>query len=74
MSSFLSGIVGSIGHVSPTLKFDEILVSKYFGTPKPLYQFIYTSYKRSALLQAYKVMHTCFPYDAVLMLSLRNVL
>jgi hypothetical protein len=55
VSSFLSGIVGSIGHVSPTLKFDEILISKYFGTPEPLYQFLYTSYKRNSLLQAYKI-------------------
>ena len=48
------GIAGSIGHVSPTLGFNEVLVSNYFGSPEPLWQFLYTSYKREGLLQSYK--------------------
>lgn len=56
MAAFLSGVVGGIGHVSPTLKFHEISIKKYFGAPEPLCQVLYTSYKRTALMQTFKVM------------------
>ncbi len=58
ISSILSvtgSAVRSIGHVSPNLIFNEIIIANFFGRRQLLRRFFIASYKREALMQSYKV-------------------
>jgi hypothetical protein len=53
--SVVGAAVRSIGHVSPQLSFNEILITNFFGNRQLLRRFFVASYKREAFLQSYKV-------------------
>jgi hypothetical protein len=53
--SFVSGIIGSIAHISPTLAFKEVVASYYFGSWYKLFRTLSASVRQQALTQAYKI-------------------
>merc|ERR1711988_1329933 len=53
--SFVTGIVGSIAHVSPTLVFNEVVISNYFGSWHKLLKTLIASFRQQALVQTYKI-------------------
>ena len=52
---FLTRVIGSIAHVSPSLRFNELVVSNFFGVPDKLLRTLSISFTHQALTQAYKV-------------------
>ena len=52
---FLTRIIGSIAHVSPSLKFNELVVSNFFGVPDKLVRTLSISFANQTLAQTYKV-------------------
>jgi hypothetical protein len=53
--SFISGLMSSIAHASPILKYDEFILSNYFGNHQILSQTIAASLIQQTLPQIYKV-------------------
>jgi len=53
--SFISGVIGTIAHVSPSFKFNELLVSNFFGVPEKFMKTMYVSFAHQILAQSYKL-------------------
>lgn len=53
--SFITGTIGSIAHLSPSLRYNELILSNYFGSSQILIQTIVASLISQSLSQWYKV-------------------
>lgn len=53
--SYLTRMVGTIAHASPTLRFNELIIANYFGIPDNLLRILIVSITNQAFLQSLKV-------------------
>jgi hypothetical protein len=53
--SYITRMVGTIAHTSPTLRFNELIIANYFGIPDNLLRILIVSITNQAFLQSLKV-------------------
>lgn len=53
--SYFTRMIGSIAHISPTLKFNELIVTNYFGIPDNFLRVLRVSITNQAFTQSLKV-------------------
>jgi hypothetical protein len=53
--SYITRVIGTIAHASPTLKFKELIVANYFGIPDNLLRILLVSITHQAVVQSLKV-------------------
>jgi vacuolar protein sorting-associated protein 13A/C len=53
--SYITRMIGTIAHASPTLKFNELIISNYFGIPDKLLRILLVSLTNQAFVQSLKV-------------------
>jgi hypothetical protein len=65
--SYITRIIGTIAHASPTLRFKELIVANYFGILDNLLRIIFVPLAHQAAVQSLKVLHIAllfFSYSA----------
>lgn len=53
--SYVTRMIGSIAHSSPTLKFNELIIANYFGIPDNLLHVLRVSLTNQAFAQSLKI-------------------